>query len=243
MQSLEKLDLSSNRISVLEPRLFRRLNNLKELILHKNQIYSIREEAFGGLQSLRRLILSNNRISDVQANFFTEMKNLRELRLENNQISAIDMEAFRGLKSLEQLNLENNKISTFHLGMFTGLNNLTRLSVSINQITQIGGWALDFLDSIQLVALHNNEITHLTPEGVRKLGQYPLLLLAPSTKEYRNQWMCHFLCWLKHDEHLYGTTTWLVPHPPECSDGQKWSALCCGAPSESNSHSDHTSAS
>ena len=135
--ALERLYLSSNEISDLEP--------------------------LAGLTALEVLALGNNRISDVGP--LAGLTALAELYLHNNEISDSDLAPLAGLTALEMLSLAENPISD--LTPLAGLTGLHWLSVHhlfgvhhnrISDLTPLAG-----LTGLRYLLLYRNEISDLTP--------------------------------------------------------------------------------
>ena len=61
--SLESLNISSNRITFLEPRLFNELDAIKSIDLSYNSIKHIDIKSFDGILNLETLNISQNRIN------------------------------------------------------------------------------------------------------------------------------------------------------------------------------------
>ncbi|KAM4615515.1 leucine-rich repeat-containing protein 17 [Polymixia lowei] len=79
-----KLDLSGNRITRLNPKLFLFAKNLKLLNLSGNTLDRIDTAAFAGLLYLRELDLSNNSLHNFQYGVLEDLYFLRRLSLDNN---------------------------------------------------------------------------------------------------------------------------------------------------------------
>ncbi|XP_077294796.1 remoulade [Arctopsyche grandis] len=81
---LQKLDLSRNNISMIEPDTFSELKSLQKLDLSNNLIKHIFKDVFTGLDSLYRLILSHNKISTISNDTFDRLPALTQLDISNN---------------------------------------------------------------------------------------------------------------------------------------------------------------
>ncbi len=156
-----KVDLMGNNITSLPSRVFAHLSQCTHLYLRDNQISSIEENAFSGLESLERLNLLYNRISVVRTKMFTGLSNLRSLFLSNNIISSIEQHAFQGLESLQNLYLIDNRISILPARIFIRLRNLTELRLDDNNISSIEEQAFHGLESLKKLFLWQNKISVL----------------------------------------------------------------------------------
>lgn len=120
LSTLEKLNLSNNKITILSKDVFNGLDNLKELDISKNQINNIRNNVF---------------IEKINNNTFNKLKNLEILNLSNNKITTISKNAFDNLKKLEVLDLSSNNINNIDIiYLFKELQNLKVLNLSNNNI-------------------------------------------------------------------------------------------------------------
>jgi hypothetical protein len=91
------------------------LTNAQGLSLHGNQITSIENGDFQGLDNLRDLQLWNNRIASIENGAFDGLDNLQWLGLSGNQITSLENGAFRGLDNLRVLDLFRNQITELNL--------------------------------------------------------------------------------------------------------------------------------
>ncbi|XP_072025835.1 LOW QUALITY PROTEIN: slit homolog 2 protein-like [Amphiura filiformis] len=113
---------------------FKNLPNLVKLDLRSNRISVIEEGAFEGAINLREMQLTNNRLSKVTGRAFGGLRNLRTLMLRSNRISCISNETFMGLRSLRLLSLYDNSISTIMPGAFDSLGELSTLNLLANPL-------------------------------------------------------------------------------------------------------------
>lgn len=100
---------------------FDKLNKLKILDLHANQISSINSGAMNATYNLESLDLSQNHIAaTIEDSFrpFASLTKLDTFNLNDNCIKAINKNAFVGLVSLIRLDLNNNNITTIQDGSF-----------------------------------------------------------------------------------------------------------------------------
>jgi len=100
---LYNLDLDLNQISDID---FDQLNalpfaqSLQKLQLVSNRIASLPEDAFVNLSSLTRLDLKDNLIEELLDNTFRGLESLQELYLYDNRIKRVDKNAFATLDKL-----------------------------------------------------------------------------------------------------------------------------------------------
>jgi Leucine-rich repeat (LRR) protein len=123
---IDYLDLSHNRLTILETNIFSYLVNLRILKLEHNQIYSISAHVWTGLYRLKYLDLSHNFIENVTQVFYSGyLHELNHLKITSNNLNQIGSCEFLSLKSLTKLNLSGNNITTIDICSFHGLRRTT----------------------------------------------------------------------------------------------------------------------
>lgn len=129
---LDKLDLTSNRISTVEESAFEDVT-VSLLILDDNNLKNIESKWFHNSR-IKQLSLNRNQINYIQSNAFNGIKDLVDINLSYNSINYIDDKAFHQLNNLRNLNLTGNTLT--HLNF---LNNarLTKVDVGFNRISYI----------------------------------------------------------------------------------------------------------
>ncbi|XP_069621223.1 leucine-rich repeat-containing protein 17 [Ranitomeya imitator] len=76
--------LSRNRIRIIKDNAFSKFQNLKSLDLQQNEITKIEHQAFFGLKRLTTLLLQHNRIKIISEEVFIQLPRLTYLRLYDN---------------------------------------------------------------------------------------------------------------------------------------------------------------
>lgn len=104
--TLEKLDLSYNKIEQIGSADFSSLTQLKELDLGYNHIFSIANDSFASNILLQKLSLFNNSLGEIPSLALTPLKKLTALSISNNlyPLSRLDG-VFSSLKNLEEFSL------------------------------------------------------------------------------------------------------------------------------------------
>ena len=131
---LETIDLSSNKIKLLNFELFSQLNNLKNLNVSSNLINEIKEASQSTIQVLK---IDSNKLNCIKVNYFRNLNNLTELYLRSNNIKQIEKSSFDSLTSLKRLNLAYNCINQINKLQFLNLSKLIWLDLSCNNLTLI----------------------------------------------------------------------------------------------------------
>lgn len=133
---LETIDLSSNRVPLVNANVFRNLTNV------------------------HRIDLSYNRIASLDVDAFTELVKLNYLDLTSNCISQLPDGIFAGLTSLEVLSLDHNQLKGALIGddLFETNINLAYVSLQYNQLTQIGPASFANLTQLRYLRLSYNRL-------------------------------------------------------------------------------------
>lgn len=106
-----KIDLSGKNLKNEDLRNFCRINleNIKELIISKNDITSIKPLIDANLDNLEILNANGNRINSVEVMPYLKCFKLKELHLNDNKLCCIEsLGKMKEFKALELLNLDNN---------------------------------------------------------------------------------------------------------------------------------------
>ena len=114
MKILKNLDLSRNKITLLDAKILNLLHLLEILDLSGNFSIKISYEILLILTKLKKLDLSYDRIPTFPLGFFNGLSLLEILDLSSNKIEVIKSEMFVKLTKLKELNLSNNHITNFH---------------------------------------------------------------------------------------------------------------------------------
>jgi len=132
--SLERLDLSGNRIELLSQACFKDLAKLQSLDLNDNKLKAVSWSLFSGLERLEFLNMRNNSIRSILVS--TEgaaaggnLTCLKEIDLSFNLITSIEQFDFYAHYKLVKLNLKRNLIERFQVNAFDNLKNLTDLNL------------------------------------------------------------------------------------------------------------------
>ncbi|KAM3859238.1 amphoterin-induced protein 2-like [Diretmus argenteus] len=99
------LDMSSNRLAVLNESIFRGLGELEVLLLFGNQIIRINPGAFSDLHALQRLYLSGNRLTAFPLELYgghVGPRNLTFLDLSHNRVSQVPVQSLLSLTAQQQ---------------------------------------------------------------------------------------------------------------------------------------------
>ncbi|XP_039262601.2 slit homolog 1 protein-like isoform X2 [Styela clava] len=130
-----ELNLAFNDIEILASLdIFKKLTNLKKIDLSNNKLMIIEEGAFNGAYSVLELWINDNELSDMNGGMFTGLRNLRTLMARNNRLKCISNATFAGLSSMTHLSLYGNQITSIVEGAFDSLTSLNLLNLLSNPL-------------------------------------------------------------------------------------------------------------
>ncbi|XP_053340085.1 leucine-rich repeats and immunoglobulin-like domains protein 1 [Clarias gariepinus] len=177
---LTQLDLSRNRLRLIEGLTFQGLSNLEVLKLQRNNISKLTDGAFFGLARMRTLHLDYNSLKEVNSGSLYGLQSLLHLHLSNNSIASFNPEGWRFCERLRELHLGHNNLTKLAEGSFVKLANLQTLQLSHNSISYIAEGAFRGLSSLRLLELEHNDISGTIEDtsgafaGLRKLRKLTL---------------------------------------------------------------------
>ena len=124
--------LTDSGITALQAGDFHDLPNVNELHLDRNDLESLPDDVFDGLDGLRRLRLNDNDLATLPKGAFDGLDGLRRLYLNDNDLDDLPDGAFDHLESLRRLRLNDNDLSELPDGVFDGLTGLRELWLHSN---------------------------------------------------------------------------------------------------------------
>uniref|UniRef100_U5ED75 Putative kek6 n=1 Tax=Corethrella appendiculata TaxID=1370023 RepID=U5ED75_9DIPT len=154
--SVEILDLSNNRISVLDNKCLRDYKNVIKLFLSENEIQTIFLDAFIEMKFLKYLDLSENRLEYIDDKIFEENSELIEVNLSQNKFMNIQDRPFLQSDSLMFLDLNDAHIPHIYVSMFEKLPHLRTLDLSENLLITFDTNAVKHLKNLEYINLEFN---------------------------------------------------------------------------------------
>lgn len=187
-----RLDLSHNTITNLSASwTSQTLYRLTTLVLNRNFINQIQENAFAQTPQVTHLDLSSNQLVALNSKMFTGLKKLQELLLFENRISHMAKDAFQSLIHLQRLYLSGNMLTHFPIELYevqTGPKNLTFLDLSFNRLEKLPVQTLLSLQGKSDIYLQDNPLICDCP--VQALMEYwtwkqyrPVVDFGPGCKD------------------------------------------------------------
>ncbi|XP_055544344.1 carboxypeptidase N subunit 2-like isoform X2 [Wyeomyia smithii] len=132
IRQLEHLDLSYTELEDIPGRVFEKISNLRELLIHGNRFTTVPGSVALLKPTLISLYIGENPIQMLNDESFFDLDKLTHLNISGmTQLKDIDIGTFSGLKSLEVLTCSNNPmLSEFDLSDLKGLMRLRQLDLS-----------------------------------------------------------------------------------------------------------------
>ncbi|KAM9807487.1 uncharacterized protein ACB057_005280 [Neosynchiropus ocellatus] len=156
-QDTVSLRLTMNNLSSLSTMEMYNLSSLEVLDLSQNKFSILRPGVFSGLSALRWLNLSSNYLGGLPAT--SESNNSADtlLRLNGSQvIIGLSTEVFKGLWRLRGLDLSSNGLQLLPKGLLDGLQRLTWLSLARNRLVFLDRATFEPLVALQQLQLTGN---------------------------------------------------------------------------------------
>ncbi|EDV93274.1 leucine-rich repeat-containing protein 70 [Drosophila grimshawi] len=196
--ALKDLELSHNRISRLDRKLFEHTPQLRKLALAHNRLSVLdaaTTAALASITSLQRLDLSHNGLLTLPAELFSHLGNLQFLDVSGNEFALVPASIQQLGKSLLQLNLAGNPLPKIGAESFRNLVALRRLNISelpmLRSIEQ-GALQLPALEQLdcarnpKLERLEFNNLLHSRNLTQLDISQNALSSLSPNVSEDAN---------------------------------------------------------
>ncbi|XP_030559372.1 carboxypeptidase N subunit 2 isoform X1 [Drosophila novamexicana] len=169
--ALKDLDLSHNRISRLDRKLFEHTPQLRKLALAYNRLSVLDAATTASLASitnLERLDLSHNGLLTLPAELFSHLNNLYQLDISGNEFAVVPASIQQLGKSLLHLNLAGNPLAKIDAHSFQQLEALRRLNISeivMLRTIELGALQLPALE--QLDCARNPKLERLELSDLR----------------------------------------------------------------------------
>ncbi|CAC5370001.1 unnamed protein product [Mytilus coruscus] len=128
LMNLLHLDLSNNKLKVLQSYTFYGLTKLVTLNLKDNlMLRLIKPNAFMSLPNVKDLELSGTRIIKLLNGTFNGLENLEKFNITGNGLTTVEKNGFDGLASLLSIDLRQNDVTKFSSDIFSRLSHLTQM--------------------------------------------------------------------------------------------------------------------
>jgi Leucine-rich repeat (LRR) protein len=176
--SLNTLDLSENDLLDIPNNFFQNSQTLSKLFLDGNQLSLLYSMPFQELSNLKTLHLRRNLLMYVHQSLFSPLISLKELRIESNFIVAVNPYAFSSFENaLITLDLSHNNFASINTNPrlpLGALKQLTTLDLSFNSIFYLEiDFGLHECSSLEDLYLNDNRIYFINEhmfENLQKLN-------------------------------------------------------------------------
>ncbi|PAV86204.1 hypothetical protein WR25_26761 [Diploscapter pachys] len=151
-------------------------SHLEELVLAANALTAVPK--LGRMQRLIHLNLDDNQISTVAEGDFNGLERLYQVRLQGNKICSLNGSAFKEIKDhLQLLDLSGNCFKSVPAQNLRNANRLAYLDLSDNGISEINNFELMNLPSLKELRLNNNLLSKINAMAFLNVPQLEYLYL------------------------------------------------------------------
>jgi Leucine-rich repeat (LRR) protein len=170
MNQLEELNLAQNNLWSLPSGVFCSMPSLKAANLSGNHLLDVTDVGLsadaGCLANVAHLDLSENEITALRSGDLAQVEGkLKSLDLSHNRVAILGDEALSGLDSLLELNLGGNQLSALPPTVFNKSSSMQKLFLQNNTLTLLPAGIFGGLDGLVLLNLSHNAISsHLLSE-------------------------------------------------------------------------------
>jgi Leucine-rich repeat (LRR) protein len=177
------LDLSFNRISKLDPALFKDLYTLQILNLKYNEIATIAADTFAPMSNLHTLEISHNRLRYLDGQSLNGLFALSLLAMNYNLLEGISPDAFKNCSSIQDLQLSGNNLDSVPSAL-KDMGILKMLDLGENRIENLERLNFEGMTGLYGLRLMNNYISNVTRDVFAELSGLQILNLARNKIEY-----------------------------------------------------------
>ncbi|XP_075970108.1 uncharacterized protein LOC142972735 [Anticarsia gemmatalis] len=211
--AIKYLDLSKNKINVIDDRAFTSMPNLRTLDLSENRLTDLPPGVFSEAHNLDSLILSRNYFSRVPG---FQSSSLRSLHMSSCQVTSIDADALLGMSSLLEIDLSMNQMEEIP-DKLAG-QTLQELNLSFNAINALNDLTFSSLPHLAVLDLRGNEF-----KDVWSTSHFASNPFLREVYVKGNRWSCEGF-----SVDLLLTYEFLTKDPPKIVDRE---SLICYSPS------------
>ncbi|KAL1490941.1 hypothetical protein ABEB36_011610 [Hypothenemus hampei] len=172
LPALRMLDLSGNRIEIIDKNGLSTMPQIKRLFLNGNNLKRLEDGCLSGLEKLEILDVAANGLIHFGTKTLQEQKELRELSLGDNRLEYLHPEVFHSCAHLKRLNLSSNTLAELLPGTLDSNQDLQSLDLSNNRLVKVHPGNFQKLQNLRYLDLTRNRLNSLNPDV---LGQLPAL--------------------------------------------------------------------
>lgn len=173
LASLQTLDLTNNRLTLLCERSFWMMEKLETLSLSTNYLRDIPFKAFQYLKHLIYLNISDNALISLPA--FNAQAELNILDISMNNLTKLEPDTFSGLTNLTYMSVRQNFLINLLTEIFAPMDNLIFLDLGQNLLTTLPNRVLHNQKNLCSLKLDYNSIGDLQPNSLSGLENLKIL--------------------------------------------------------------------
>ena len=171
---INTLYLDMSHMDKLEANTFKKLLNLKKLVLNFDTLwdtdldrdpFAMDTNAFNGLENLEELFIyapspcrTPEKLEELS---FANFKHLKYVELQSIVLTSVSDHFFCMASQLESINLIDNKMNSISIYGLQGLNKLQKVWIQKNEIETLNLQLFANLPCLNLVALYSNKIKRI----------------------------------------------------------------------------------
>ena len=161
-------------IETILPYSFEQLMNLLHLDLSKNKLKVLQSYTFYGLTKLVTLNVKDNlMLGLIEPNAFMSLPNVKDLELSGTRMKTLFIGTFNGLGNLETLNITGNGLTTLDENVFDELVSLLTIDMTQNDLTKFSHGIFSSLSHLTKMKTDSYIFCCLKPESVSAENCYP----------------------------------------------------------------------
>lgn len=176
-RNTQELDLYTQDLTFIEPRILNGLPNLREIYLTNNKLRILGPGIFNSLPEkkevelplLHKIYLGENRLQTLIPGVFDNLPNLQKIDLNHNQLKTLTPGLFDNLPNLQEIDLAVNQLQILELGIFNNLPSLKRIILDKNKLQTLTPGIFNNLPNLKVISLDSNQLQTLTPGVVDNL--------------------------------------------------------------------------
>lgn len=132
--------------------------NLRELVLHYNQIKKINLSSLSESHNLVTLDISNNQLQAIDLSPLSQCRNLQSLSLGSNSIHGIDLSPLSQCKNLRELSLYSNNLNKIDLTPLSKCKKIQNLNVASNNLQELDLMPLQNHPEVKFLSIYDNQL-------------------------------------------------------------------------------------
>ncbi|KAK8407812.1 hypothetical protein O3P69_002389 [Scylla paramamosain] len=163
LEDVSQINLSKNRIEVINPYVFAGSRNIGMILLQDNPVYRVRARAFSGLRMAQFLYLPSW-VKVIESDAFFDLEGVGLLRLHSLNLHALRPYTFRGLRNVTQISIQESDLGQLRDLAFEGLRNVGELRIFNNKVDDLESLEVREEANVDGVLVRGNHFLHVIKE-------------------------------------------------------------------------------